>query len=281
VSPDQRFGGHRPTTRARDLDRDIALVALREALVDGQLSQADFDLRSGAVLGATRVGELMQLTADLQPPPPEAFAELGPQAPRWRRTYGPALIVLGVALGLAGIEGLTQLGGGNGGIEDASAGGGIGFPALDFPGQPAVHTAAGLADLVADVTDEFGTSETLRAVIYPDYVVLWMPQAADPTRVDTFYYDGSFDPPSPAGTRDPATEPLFDLAEVDREALARLVRQAPAAVGVADPQTTYVVVDRRFDVVGALMSVHVSDAYVSGRVEADLDGTVTEVFEAS
>ena len=39
--------------------------------------------------------------------------------------------------------------------------------------------------------------------------------------------------------------------------------------------------DRRFDVVGALMSVYVSDAYVSGRVEADLDGTVTEVFEAS
>jgi len=25
----------------------------------------------------------------------------------------------------------------------------------------------------------------------------------------------------------------------------------------------------------------VSDAYVSGRLEADLDGTVTEVFEAS
>jgi len=90
VSPDQRFGGHRPTTRARDLDRDIALVALREALVDGQLSQADFDLRSGAVLGATRVGELMELTADLQQPPPEAFAEFGPQAPRWRRAYGPA-----------------------------------------------------------------------------------------------------------------------------------------------------------------------------------------------
>ncbi len=128
-----------------------------------------------------------------------------------------------------------------------------------------MHTAGGLTDLVADVTDEFGTSETLRAVIYP-YVVLWMPQAADPTRVDTFSYDGSFDPPSPAGTRDPATEPLFDLAEVDREALARLVRQAPAVVGVADPQTTYVVVDRRFDVVGALMSVYVSDAYVSGRV---------------
>jgi len=31
----------------------------------------------------------------------------------------------------------------------------------------------------------------------------------------------------------------------------------------------------------ALTSVYVSDAYVSGRLEADLDGTVTEVFEAS
>lgn len=46
-------------------------------------------------------------------------------------------------------------------------------------------------------------------------------------------------------------------------------------------ETTYVVIDRRMDAVGALMSVYVSDAYVSGRVEADLDGTVTEVFEAS
>ena len=67
-------------------------------------------------------------------------------------------------------------------------------------------------------------------MIYPDYVVLWMPQQADPTRVDTFYYDGSFDPPSPAGTRDPVAEPVFDLAELDADAMACLILQAPAAV---------------------------------------------------
>lgn len=223
------------------------------------------------MLGATRVGELMELTADLQQPPPEVFAELGPQAPRWRRTYGPALIVLGVALGLAGVEGLTQLGGGNEGIEDASAGGGIGFPALKFPGQPAVHTRRGPDGLRRRRPDEFGTSETLRAVIYPNYVVLWMPQAADPTRVDTFLRR-QLRPrrPRPArGTRRQSRSSTWPRSTAKRwlgwsgSPGGGWRRRSADDLRRCRP---------RFDVVGALMSVYVSDAYVSGRVEADLDG---------
>jgi len=281
MSPDQRRLGLGAFTRARDVDRDAALLRLREALVDGQLTQDEFDTRMAAVLAATRMGELTRLTADLQKPQPEPIAAANPRRPRWVQAFGPVIIVLVVALVLAGVEGLTRLGSGNDGIEDSGAGGGFGFPALGFPGQPAMHTADGMTTFIEKVNDEFGSTKTLRAVIYPDYVVLWMPQRADPTRVDTFYYDGSFDPPSPAGTRDPATEPLFDLTDIDVDAMALLILQAPAAVGIAEPETTYAVVDQRLDAVGAVMGIYVSDAYVSGRLEAGLDGVVTELTEAS
>ena len=281
MSVRQRLLGLGPFTRARDVDRDTALVAVREALADGQITQEEFDTRMTAVLKATRIGELAKLTEDLQQPSAKVLAELAPKPPRWVRVFGPAIIVLVVAVLLAGIEGLTRLGSGNEGIEDAGAGGGIGFPALDFPGQPAMHTAEGMTAFISDVDERFGTTETLRAVIYPEYVVMWMPQQADPTRVDTFYYDGNFDDPSPAGTRDPQTEPLFDLADIDVDAMALLILQAPEAVEIADPESTYAVIDRRFDTVSAIMSIYVSDAYVSGRLEADLDGLVTDVYPAS
>ena len=41
------------------------------------------------------------------------------------------------------------------------------------------------------------------------------------------------------------------------------------------------VVDPVYDTHEPRLAVYVSDPYVSGRVEADLDGTVTEVYEAS
>jgi hypothetical protein len=186
-----------------------------------------------------------------------------------------------LALGLAGIEGLTRLGGLNVGMSDAGSGEPIGFPALDFPGTPALHTAEGMTTFVSALEDKFDSTRTLRAVVYPGYAVIWMPQQADPTRVDTYYYDGSFDAGSPAGTRDPVTEPLFDLANLDVEAMELLMLQAPGAIGIAEPTTTYAVIDRAYDDGGPVLSVYVSDAYVSGRIEADLDGVVTEVTEAS
>lgn len=247
-------------------------------MADGQLTQAEFDTRMGAALKATRIGQLTKLVADLQAPTAQALAQLAPR-PTWQRVFGPPLIVLVVALVLGGIEGLTRLGGDNDGIEEVGSGG-IGFPEFNFPGKPAVHSAEGMRQFVADVEERFGTTETLRAVIYPEYVVMWMPQQADPTRVDTFYYDGNFDDPSPAGTRDPEVEPLFDLADVDADAMALLILQAPEAVGISEPDATYAVIDRRFDTLGAVMSIYVSDAYVSGRIEAGLDGVVTDVYEA-
>ena len=281
MTPDLQRRSLGGLTRARDADRETALVALREALVDGQLAQEEFDARMAAVLAAKRVGELTKLTADLQQPSPQALRSAALSTrPRWQRVFGPAIIVLVVALGLAGIEGLTRLGGDNQGIE-SDEGGSIGFPGLNFPGNPDLHTADGMRQFVADVEERFGTTETLRAVIYPEYVVMWMPQSADPTRVDTHYYDGNFDEPSPAGTRDPEAEPLFDLADVDVDALALLILQAPDAVGIDEPESTYAVIDRRFEAVSPLMSVYVSDPYVSGRLEANLDGSVTEVYEAS
>ncbi len=277
MSPAARATAARGLTRARDADRDAALLSLREAMADGQLTEDEFDTRMAAVLSATRVGELASLTDDLQKPPPQAIVSI---QPRWVRLFGPLIIVLVVALVLAGIEGLTRLGGSTDGI-DTGSDGGMGFPSLHFPGSPAVHTAAGMTALIAAVEEQFGTTSTLRVVVYPEYAVIWMPQQADPTRVDTYYYDGNFDDASPAGTRDPAEEPLFDLADLDVDAYALLILQTPEAVGISEPETIYAVIDVGYDSGEAVLGIYASDAYVSGHVNADLTGTVKDVNPAS
>jgi hypothetical protein len=68
-------------TRARDRDRDAAIVTLREALVDGQISQDEFDARMAKVLEAKRLEDLEPLLADLQRPPSSAYAEVEAEHP--------------------------------------------------------------------------------------------------------------------------------------------------------------------------------------------------------
>lgn len=68
-------------TRARDRDRDAAVVTLREALVDGQISQDEFDSRMSKVLEAKRLEDIEPLLDDIQPPPASAYAEVDAEHP--------------------------------------------------------------------------------------------------------------------------------------------------------------------------------------------------------
>lgn len=55
-----------PSTRARDSDRDRIVAQLDDAFVDGQLSDADRDLRVTRALAARTLGDLDTLVRDLQ-----------------------------------------------------------------------------------------------------------------------------------------------------------------------------------------------------------------------
>ena len=51
--------------RATDADRDVVLDVLRDAFVDGRLSQTEHDQRSGAALECRTIGEIAPLVSDL------------------------------------------------------------------------------------------------------------------------------------------------------------------------------------------------------------------------
>jgi hypothetical protein len=59
-------GAPAPATRASDRDRENALELLSSAASDGRLTLEEYSARADRALGARLVGELSELTADLQ-----------------------------------------------------------------------------------------------------------------------------------------------------------------------------------------------------------------------
>ena len=79
------------STRARDADRDVAIALVDAAFGDGQLSRIEREERSEQIVAATTLGELRELTADLQTP------AVVPPAPRRRRRFVPIAVAAAVA----------------------------------------------------------------------------------------------------------------------------------------------------------------------------------------
>ena len=94
--------------RVSDADRERVTARLRDHFAEGRLTQAEFDERVAAALGAKTFGDLRQIMADLpEPAPPPRQAAAGrPGAPPWRvrrpRILPLVLIVLLAALVIPG-----------------------------------------------------------------------------------------------------------------------------------------------------------------------------------
>jgi hypothetical protein len=101
VDPDHQGGppaGTPPALRASDHDREQTLELLSAAASDGRLTLEEYSTRADRVLGARLVGELSELTADLQRMPEVAAGEpeklvaiLGNETRRGRWTVPPHL----------------------------------------------------------------------------------------------------------------------------------------------------------------------------------------------
>ncbi|MFK4545495.1 hypothetical protein RKD29_005091 [Streptomyces tendae] len=77
-----------------------------------------------------------------------------------------------------------------------------------------------------------------------------------------------------AGGREPADRPRFDLADLDRTVLPELYRRADEALGFRTATERTLRVDPRKTPV---LSVELDDGTSIGWIDAELDGTVTEV----
>lgn len=267
--------------RARDEDRNAAEDALAAAYADGQLTREEYDRRSTAALTAVSVADLAGLTADLQGDPDKATQLVHLPSPR-----RVVLVVFVAALLVAGYVGLSALLNNDGVrnvITSSATGSGRSEPgsATDPPlvlsGEQHLLTEDGFTNLVAAMRDKFGTAKVANAVIYPGYASLSVPHRGDPHKLFDYYFDGYFDDPTAGSTRDVKT-PLVNIGKVDAAAMARLVRQAPHALGLPRPKTEYLIFDLRGSAYKPHMSVYVSDGYDSGYIVATLAGEVVDSY---
>lgn len=74
--------------RVSDGERDAVLDRLRDALVEGRITQVEFADRTDATLTARTVGDLRPLTSDLPPGPPRPLVAQRQSAPG----HGPRLV---------------------------------------------------------------------------------------------------------------------------------------------------------------------------------------------
>ena len=80
--------------RAGDADRERTAGRLRDAAVEGRLGSNELEERLEAALGASTLGELERLVADLPVPPPVPAARPRPQLPATYLAVSALLIVI-------------------------------------------------------------------------------------------------------------------------------------------------------------------------------------------
>lgn len=84
--------------RASDADRDAAVDRLRAATAEGRLGSGELEQRVGAALGASTLGELAPLLADLpgaSPRRPAALRDAGPRAV-WMALLALAVVLVAI-----------------------------------------------------------------------------------------------------------------------------------------------------------------------------------------
>jgi hypothetical protein len=267
-----------PRTRARDLDRTEVCGLLDTAYADGQLDAEEHRSRTAAATAAKTLGELREFVDDLQleKPLPD-LRERAPQRPPRPRSRIVAavatLLLLGAGFGIGRLTAPSPSLVGPDGTPVAVGG----APAAPIVvGPTALHTPAGLRQLIDGVRTQLGTTLVADLTVYPDYASIDVPVAGAPARAQSYYYKGGFDGPSSAGHRNP-DNPLVDLAAIDVDKILGLLVGAGTSLNVENPTTHYLLV--RDTGTGPEVAIYATnnDTGQSGYLEAKPDGTIIGV----
>ncbi|MCE5291654.1 MAG: DUF1707 domain-containing protein [Nocardiaceae bacterium] len=278
--------------RATDFDRAATCTTLDNAYGQGQLDTAEHGNRVAAAMKAKTLGELDQLTVDLQrsgvnpgysqpmssyAQPSATYAQPSYAQPstlmRSGRPSGIGLAVVGVivavVVGLGGLFVFSSVG--NSG---SSAGGGFfggGDPIV--VAKVDLMTADGLHKLIENAKDRFGDTTFDEVVIYPEYAIFTRSVPNEPNRATRYTWRGGFDEGSPM-PRISQDAPV-DLAQLNVDAAVGLMSGAPQSLNVRDVTSRYFIIGGSF----GPLRVYVSNAYSeTGYLSAGLDGTVQSVY---
>ncbi|MFE3226667.1 DUF1707 domain-containing protein [Nocardia sp. NPDC059228] len=262
-------GGYPPRTRARDSDRQATCTLLDAARADGQLSAADHRTLTELAGEARTLGELAQLTDDLQRP---ADARPDPIPPKSRRenwfAAGVAALSIAVAVG-------TFV------AVDRPASPPAGPPAVDIGmikpmvlPRPKLTAAEGIDYFRAAYRAKFGDTIVDEVDLFPDYAVVTRGTQAN--RKVRYTYRGGFDQGDQPQTRSPQT-PTADLAALNVPAIAALAAQAPALTKVDQGTVSYLDIEGSGS--GPIVRIYVGNkANENGYLEATLDGRIVRTL---
>ena len=250
--------------RAKDADRDRCIELIEAAYVDGQIGDADRELRVGRALSAETLDELQTLTRDLQPPAglgapataPGAGSAPAPAPSLVPRLVGGAfaLFFVGVALfiGVIAVTMFVALDG------DSSSDSGTAFESI--PADPDVSvdeqeqvvapsfamTPGQVRAFLDAYEDQFGTLDVLEAGFYPERVGVEVPVRGSRPRMERWSWTGEWRQDTEASA---VTGPggTIDLGTVDVRRLFANIDKARKTLRVQRGQLTHVLVNRWFD----------------------------------
>ncbi len=276
--------------RAKDADRDRFVELIEAAYVDGQLGDADRDLRVSRALSAGTLDELETLTRDLQLP-----AGYVPPPPPERRTFRPqrlvgALAALVVVVAVLGV-GVASL------VLFASTGDDAGSPTgvevISEQASPAPEPGAGETEepavpsfsmtpgevrtFIRAYEREFATLDVYEAGFYPTRVGVQVPVRGSRPRFERWAWTGAWQQDTEASAViGPGV--IIDLGAVDVRRLFANIALARKTLDVQRGKLTHVLVNHWIGDVPSV-NIYIGNSFnESGYLKTTLSGEVLNRF---
>lgn len=270
--------------RAKGADRDRYVEVIESAYVDGQIGDADRELRVSRALSAKTLDELETLTRDLQNRPIPAQAAPPPRTPRTGRVAGlvAALGAFVVLVG-GGVVGLVVL--------SATDESGVGSPtvvvsseAVPVPSEAGAAQARSFAMTAPEVRrflkgyeKRFGTLDVFEVGFYPTRVGAQVPVRGTRPRMERWSFDGTWRRDTKAARVREGTV-VFDAGELDVQRLFANITTARKTLGVQRGRLTHVLIHTWTDGVPTV-NIYIANSFdESGFLKTSMAGDLIRAF---
>lgn len=267
------------STRARDSDRAATCLLLDAGLADGQLSAADHQTMTELAGEARTLGDLAELTGDLQRPVNAAAVAQPPRSYRGRG-FGFGVLAACAAVFAAGFIAVDR-------PPAIPAGAPVVLHGVVEPvvvPTPDLFTAEGISVFLDLYRAKFGDVVVDELTMYGKYASFKRAVPGQANRQVDYTYRGGF-----RSDRDPTTRkkdlPVFDLGAVDVAAIGRLLASAPTTLKVDQGTISHIMFEpdeiaaARGLPVAPMVRIYVTNkASESGFLEVTPAGVVTRTY---
>jgi hypothetical protein len=255
--------------RAKDADRDRYVEVIEAAYVDGQIGDADRELRVSRALAAQTLDDLETLTRDLQNRPvPPAAAPPRPTARNGRlaglvAALGALVVLLGV--GVAGLVVFSATGEPDESPTVVISGEAVPVPAEGdvVEEQPSFEmTAPEVRRFVRAYEREFGTLDAYDVGFYPSRVGVQVPVRGSRPRFERWTWDGEWTQDTEASAVRGLNE-LVDLGALDVRRLFANIATARKTLRVERGELTHVLF-HQWQGEAPSVNIHIGNSFGEG-----------------